>query len=167
MAPACQHPGALFLDSLRSEREVPTPGILPSAMLCGQTGPFWQAGLGFCGQGQLWAVASQEACPSVHLIALTRLFSCNKAGWLTQPPAKACGHRRGLLETGFHPWDNLHTTQLENNGGAGRERSHSPSLKGIVFWFLSLAVGHTVTDALLPPDSHAPAPGWQAHQGPM
>lgn len=77
------------------------PGILPSAMLCGQTGPFWQAGLGFCGQGQLWAVASQEACPSVHLIALTRLFSCNKAGWLTRPPAKACGHRRGLLQTVF------------------------------------------------------------------
>lgn len=77
-------------------RCLPTPGTLPPAMLrfsqlCGQTGPFWQAGMGSCRHG---AVASQKAGPSAHLIALTCLFSCNKAGWphsasckgLTQPP---------------------------------------------------------------------------------
>ena len=38
------------------------------------------AGLGSCRQGQLWAVASQEARLFAHLTALTCPFSCDKSG---------------------------------------------------------------------------------------
>lgn len=159
MALACHHPGALFLDPLHSEKEVPTPGTLQSAMLCGQMGPFWQAGLGFCRQGQFWAVASQEACPSAHLIALTHLLSCNKAGWLTQPPAKPYGHGRGLCKSVVSTLGIIDIPPSWRIMVGQEERSHSPSLKGIVFWFLLLAVGHAVTGPLLHRSLHVDACG--------